>query len=83
MHGSGVGTAFVLFVFEVVQFALHVDRDPDMIIGEPINGMGIVQQNISIQNIVLDACSVAIQRFRCAGKARLFGRFLKQSGLIF
>jgi len=61
MDGSSVGTAFVLLVFEFVQFTQHVDRDPDMIIREPINGMGVMQQNVRIQNIVLDVCSTAIE----------------------
>ena len=35
-----------------------------MVIREPIHGMGVVQQNIRIKNIVFDACPVAIKRVR-------------------
>ena len=62
VHRSGVRSAFVLFVLELVQLAQDVDRDPNMIIRESVNGMGIVEQNIRIKNVVLDRCPVPVER---------------------
>ena len=51
-----------LFVLELVGFAEHVDRDPNVIIGKPIDGMGIMQQNIGIKNVILDLAAMPIPR---------------------
>ena len=54
-----------------------------MVIREPVNGMRVMQQNVRIENIVLDAGSGAVERVGLTRSARLLGRFLKQSGLLF
>ena len=64
MHRSGVCSSFSLFVLEFIQLAQNIDRDPDMVIREPINGMRVMQQNVRIQNIVLDAGSGPVWRVR-------------------
>ncbi len=54
-----------------------------MVIRESINGVGVMQQNVCIKNVVLDACSTPIKRIRQTRLTWLFNRLLKQSGLIF
>ncbi len=62
MHGSGVCSSFGLFVLEFIELAQDIDWDPDMVVGEPVNGMRVMQQNVRIENIVLDASSGAVLR---------------------
>ena len=54
-----------------------------MVVREPVNGEGIVQQDIRIKDVVLDVGPVAIDRIRGKQSSGLFNRFLEQSGLIF
>ena len=83
MHRSGVCSPFSLFVLEFIEFAQNIDRNPDMVIRESINRVGVMQQNVGIKNVVLDACSTPIKRIRQTRLTWLFNRLLKQSGLIF
>jgi hypothetical protein len=59
---TSVCSPFGLFVLELVGLAEHVDRDPDVIVGKPIHGMGIMQQNIGIKNVVLDLAAMTVPR---------------------
>ena len=60
MNRTSVRSSLGLFVLELVCLAEHVDRNPDVIIGEPIDGMGIMQQNIGIKNVVLDLTGMTV-----------------------
>src|ERR1700757_3587621 len=53
-----------------------------MVIRESVDGVRVMQQNVRIENVVLDTRSSAVEWFRRRRSARLFGRVLKQSGLI-
>jgi hypothetical protein len=54
MDGPSVGAALSLFILELIHFAEHLDRNPDMIVGKPIDGMRVMQQDISIENVVFN-----------------------------
>ena len=68
-----------LFVLELVGLTEHVDRDPNVIIGKSIDGMGIMQQNIGIKNIVLDLAGMTVPRTGLYNGWP--GRFLKEPRL--
>jgi hypothetical protein len=42
VNGASVGATLSLFILELIHFTEHLDRNPDMIIGKPIDGMGVV-----------------------------------------
>ena len=83
MNGTRVCSALGLFILEFIQLTQHIDRNPDMVIRKSINGMGVMQQNVCIKNVVLDACFTPIERIRQTRPTCLFDRFLKEAGLIF
>jgi hypothetical protein len=60
MDSPSIGAALRLFVLEFVHFAEHFDRNPDMIVGKPIDGMGVVQQDIRIKNIILNEAATPV-----------------------
>src|SRR5260221_12527438 len=60
MDGPGVGAALSLFVLEFVHFAEHLDRNPDMVVGKPIDRMGVVQQDVGIENVILNMAATTV-----------------------
>jgi hypothetical protein len=60
VNGAGIGSALGLFVLKLVGFAEHIDRDPDVVIGKSINGMGIMQQYVRIKNVILDLTGMTV-----------------------
>src|ERR1700747_1835299 len=81
MDCPGVGVALSLFVLEFVHFAEHLDRNPDVIVGKPIDGMGVVQQDIGIENVILNVTATTVPRW--SGKNDRRTGFVKQPRLIF
>ena len=60
MDGASVRSPLGLFVLEFVSLAEHIDGDPNVIFGKSIDGMGIMQENIGIKNIVLDLAAMPV-----------------------
>ena len=83
MHGSRICTPFRLFILELVKFAQNIDRNPDMIVREPINGMRVVQEDVGIKNIILDAGLASVGGLRRTQAVTLLRRIVKKPGLIF
>ena len=52
-----------------------------MVIRESIDAVGVMEQYIRVENVILSACSV--EWFRQARPVGLFSRLLEQSGLVF
>jgi hypothetical protein len=52
-----------------------------MVVGESVDAVGVMEQDVGVENIILNAGSV--QWFRQARPVGLFSRLLEQSGLLF
>src|SRR6516164_1035425 len=83
MHGSRICTPFRLLIVELVKFAQNIDRNPDMVVRESINGMRIMQEDVCINDIILDAGLAPIGRLRRTPAVALLRRIVKKPGLIF
>ena len=83
MHGSRICTPFRLLILELVKFAQNIDRNPDMVVRESINGMRIMQEDVCINDIILDAGLAPIGRLRRTPAVALLRRIVKKPGLIF
>ncbi len=52
--GSGVAAQIVGVGLELIQFLDDIEGDDDLVVGEHEQGVGIVQQNVRVQNEMLD-----------------------------
>ena len=53
MHGAGIGPALGLLVLEFVELGQDLDRDPDVVILEALEGKRVVEQDVGIQDEIL------------------------------
>ena len=53
MDGAGVCAAFRLLIFEFIEFRQHIDRNPYVIVVEPVDAVRVMKQDICIEDEVL------------------------------
>ena len=83
MHGSRICAPFRLLILEFVKFAQNIDRNPNMVVRKPIDGMRVMQEDVCINDIILDTGLAPIGRLRRTQAVALLRRIVKKPGLIF
>ena len=64
MDGAGIGSALGLLVLEFIELREDFHGDPDVVFLETLEGEGIVEEDVGIEDEVLDGCGGD-----CAGAA--------------
>ena len=55
MDGAGIGAALGLLVLEFIELGEDLHGDPDMVFLETLEGEGIVEEDVGIEDEVFDA----------------------------
>ena len=87
MHGPRIRSTLGLLVLEFVQLRQDIDRNPDMIVVEPLDAVRVVEQNIGVEDEILAGDNLAarpgarffscraVPRFKILEQARLLASY--------